>query len=465
MNGLFQELQAEAGTADPVPAGPNAGQSTKGEAANARSGAGQSCNEAYQALKFRVFNRVLELLEVRGVSAETLDADTLREEIARALMAISAADGIALNASERADLMQEVSYEVVGLGPLEPLLRDPSVDDINVNGPLKIYVEREGRLQRAPGRFRDTAHLMNIIQRIVSPIGRRVDEASPYVDARLADGSRVNIVIPPVAIDGPLISIRKSKPHPLRAADYVRSGSLTQEMLVFLSTAIRSRLNMLICGGTGSGKTTLLNMLSGFIPETERLVTIEDAAELQLRQSHVARLETRPANSDGAREVNARDLVRNALRMRPDRIILGEVRGGEAVEMLQAMNTGHDGSMSTIHANSGRDALARIEMLLGFGGLNADPRTLRRYIASSIQVIVQAQRMANGRRRVTTIAELTGIEGDSYTLNELFSFEESPPLSGQGEFVGGGQRPFFAARLATVPALGATHDRVAPQIG
>jgi pilus assembly protein CpaF len=455
MSALFDELGIDAAPAAV----------TAIAAGHDRPSPGLTDNEAYQGLKFRVFNRVLELLELRGISAETLEAETLREEIGRALMAISAADGIALNASERAQLMQEVSYEVVGLGPLEPLLRDASVDDINVNGPLKIYVEREGRLQRAPGRFRDTQHLMNIIQRIVSPIGRRVDEASPYVDARLADGSRVNIVIPPVALDGPLVSIRKTKPHPLRAADYVRNGSLTQDMLVFLSTAIRSRLNMLICGGTGSGKTTLLNMLSGFIPETERLVTIEDAAELQLRQSHVARLETRPANADGAREVSARDLVRNALRMRPDRIILGEVRGGEAVEMLQAMNTGHDGSMSTIHANSGRDALARIEMLLGFGGLNADPRTLRRYIASSIQVIVQAQRMANGRRRVTSIAELVGIEGDSYTLNELFRFAEAPPLSGQGEFEGGGQRPFFAARLATVPAQGATHDRVAPRIG
>jgi len=302
--------------------------------------------------------------------------------------------------------------------------------------------------------------MMTIIQRIVSPIGRRVDESSPYVDARLADGSRVNIVIPPVAIDGPLISIRKVKRHPLRAADYIRNGSLTQEMLGFLSTIIRSRLNTLICGGTGSGKTTLLNMLSGFIPEHERLVTIEDTAELQIRQSHVARLETRPASVDGARAVTARDLMSNALRMRPDRIILGEVRGGEAVEMLQAMNTGHDGSMSTIHANSARDALGRIEMLLGFGGLNADLRSLRRYIAASIQVIVQAQRMANGKRRVTTIAELVGLEGDSYMLNTLYQFEERPPLSGHGEFVGSSQRPFYANRL-TAMADPMIHARVA----
>ena len=417
-------------------------------------------SDTYQQLKFRVFNRVLELLELRGVSAEKLEADTLREEISRALTAITAGDGIALNAAERADLMADVRNEVVGLGPLEPLLSDPTVDDINVNGPFLIYAEREGQLHRVPGRFRDVEHMMTIIQRIVSPIGRRVDESSPYVDARLADGSRVNIVIPPVAIDGPLISIRKVKRHPMRAADYIRSGSLTQDMLGLLSTVIRSRLNTLICGGTGSGKTTLLNMLSGFIPEHERLVTIEDTAELQIRQSHVARLETRPANVDGARAVTARDLMSNALRMRPDRIILGEVRGGEAVEMLQAMNTGHDGSMSTIHANSARDALGRIEMLLGFGGLNADLRSLRRYIAASIQVIVQAQRMANGKRRVTTIAELVGLEGDNYMLNTLYQFEERPPLSGHGEFVHGGQRPFYANRL-TAAADPMIHARVA----
>ena len=418
-----------------------------------------SVSDRYQLLKFRVFNRVLELLEARGVSADTLADDVLTEEIGNALTIITAADGTALNAAERAGLMQEIRYEVAGLGPLEPLLRDPEVDDIIVNGPNLIYVEREGTLHQVSGRFRDAGHMMNIIQRIVSPIGRRVDEASPYVDARLPDGSRVNIVIPPVAIDGPLISIRKAKRNPMRAADYVRANSLTSDMLTFLSTVVRSRLNILICGGTGSGKTTLLNMLSGFIPSNERLVTIEDTAELQIRQTHVARLETRPATTDGARSVTARDLMINALRMRPDRIILGEVRGGEAIEMLQAMNTGHDGSMSTIHANSTRDALSRIELLLGFGGLNADLRSMRRYIASSIQVIVQAQRMANGKRRVTAIAELVGMEGDNYTLNTLYSFEERPPLSGLGEFVGGGQRPFYANRLT--PAVDAlTQGRV-----
>ena len=275
---------------------------------------------------------------------------------------------------------------------------------------------------------------MNIIQRIVSPIGRRVDEATPYVDARLPDGSRVNVVIPPIALDGPMVSIRKFREQAMGGQDYVRLGSMSQEMLGFLAAAVRSRLNILICGGTGSGKTTLLNMLSSYIGEKERLITIEDAAELQLRQSHVVRLETRPPNLDGSREVTARDLVRNALRMRPDRIILGEVRGAEAVEMLQAMSTGHDGSMATMHANTSRDAFGRLEMLLGFGGLTGDPKTLRRYIANSIQIVVQVSRMANGKRRITSVSELTGMEGESYSLNQLFSFEEQPPLSGLGEF-------------------------------
>lgn len=407
--------------------------------------------DRYQTLKFQVFNRVLELLEQRGLSAEDLQGQALRDEITRALSEVAIDEGLALNAGERAQLSQDVQYEITGLGPLEPLLRDPTVDDVIVNGPQRIYVEREGKLSRTNGRFRDAAHMMTIIQRIVSPIGRRVDEATPFVDARLGDGSRVNIVIPPVALDGPMISIRKARAQALRANDFVRTGSMTAEMLGFLGSAIRSRLNVLVCGGTGSGKTTLMNMLSSFIGENERLVTIEDAAELQLRQSHVVRLETRPPSSDGSREVSARDLVRNALRMRPDRIILGEVRGAEAVEMLQAMNTGHDGSMSTIHANTTRDALARLELLLGFGGLNGEPRTLRRYIASSIQLVVQVQRMANGRRRITSIAELTGMEGDSYTLNPLYSFQESPPLSGIGDFVTHSQRPFFGFRLAAAP--------------
>ncbi len=407
-----------------------------------------AATDLYQELKFRLFHRVLEVLETRGLAAEKLDEQALREEIRRALPTAVAGEGVALNASEQAGLIQDVQFEIVGLGPLEPALRDPSVDDIIVNGPFHIFVERRGKLETAPGRFRDAEHMMNIIQRIISPIGRRVDESSPYVDARLDDGSRVNIIIPPVALDGPMISIRKAKLQAMRPADFVQNGSMTREMVNFLATAIRSRLNILVCGGTGSGKTTLMNMLSGFIPDGERLVTIEDAAELKLRPGHVVRLETRPATPEGGKEVNARDLVRNALRMRPDRIILGEVRGGEAVEMLQAMSTGHDGSMSTVHANSAREALGRLELLLGFGGLTSDLRTLRRYIASSIQLVIHVQRLMNGKRRVMSICELTGLEGDAFTLNPLFTFEERPALSGEGEHVAEAIRPFFAPRLS-----------------
>lgn len=409
--------------------------------------------DGYQRTKFAIFNLVLEQLEALGITAETAAASMIREGIEQAITRFAAKEGLALNAAERALLAAEVQNEVVGLGPLEPLLKDPMIDDVIVNGPYRIYVERSGQLSAVPARFRDTAHLMNIIQRIVSPIGRRVDEATPYVDARLPDGSRVNVVIPPIALDGPMVSIRKFRHQAMGPQDYVRLGSMSQEMLGFLSAAVRSRLNILICGGTGSGKTTLLNMLSGYIEEKERLITIEDAAELQLRQSHVVRLETRPPNLDGSREVTARDLVRNALRMRPDRIILGEVRGAEAVEMLQAMSTGHDGSMATMHANSSRDAFGRLEMLLGFGGINGDPKTLRRYIANSIQIVVQVNRMANGKRRITSVSELTGLEGENYSLNQLFAFEEQPPLSGLGEFKTLSARPYFGHRLIGMPDL------------
>jgi pilus assembly protein CpaF len=415
--------------------------------------------DGYQRTKFAIFNLVLEQLEALGITAETAATSMIRDGIEQAITRFAAKEGLALNVAERSLLASEVQNEVVGLGPLEPLLKDPSIDDVIVNGPFRIFVERAGQLSSVPVRFRDTAHLMNIIQRIVSPIGRRVDEATPYVDARLPDGSRVNVVIPPIALDGPMVSIRKFRTQALGAQDYVRLGSISQEMMGFLAAAVRSRLNILICGGTGSGKTTLLNMLSSYIEEKERLITIEDAAELQLRQSHVVRLETRPPNLDGSREITARDLVRNALRMRPDRIILGEVRGAEAVEMLQAMSTGHDGSMATMHANSSRDAFGRLEMLLGFGGLSGDPKTLRRYIANSIQIMVQVNRMANGKRRITSVSELTGLEGENYSLNQLFTFEEQPPLSGLGEFKTLSARPYFGHRLVGMPDLRAAAAR------
>lgn len=403
-------------------------------------------SDFYQGIKFEVFDLVLERLDALE-PADAAEPRIVRETIIEAVNRHATRAGLAFNAAERLQLIEDLQQEVTGLGPLDTLLNDPTIDDIIVNGCRQIYVERRGRLAPAPVRFRDDVHLMNIIQRIVSPIGRRVDEATPYVDARLPDGSRVNVIIPPVALDGPMISIRKFRAQPMTSDDYVHGGSLSTEMMDFLAAAVRSRLNILICGGTGSGKTTLLNMLSGYIGDTERLITIEDTAELQLRQTHVGRLETRSATVDGAREVSARDLMRNALRMRPDRIILGEVRGAEAVEMLQAMSTGHDGSMATMHSNSCRDALARLEMLLGFGGMNGDLRSVRRYVASSIQVIVQVQRMGSGARRVTSISEVTGIEGEVYTLNDLYTFQESPPLSGKGEFRTETSRPFYSARL------------------
>ena len=406
-----------------------------------------SLSDTYQATKFKIFDLVLELLDARNVAADAASSRAIRTIIDEGIQRFAIRDGLALNTTERVWLADDVYHEITGLGPLQPLLHDATIDDIIVNGPRRIYVERGGKLETAPARFRDNAHLMTIIQRIVSPIGRRVDEASPFVDARLADGSRVNVIIPPIALDGPMLSIRKFKPEQITGDDYVRSGGMSAEMLAFLSNAVESRLNVLICGGTGSGKTTLLNMLSGYIGDTERLITIEDAAELRLRQQHVVRLETRPATLDGTREVNARDLVRNALRMRPDRIILGEVRGAEAVEMLQAMSTGHDGSMATVHANTDREALSRIEMLLGFGGLQTDLRTLRRYIANSIQLIVHIQRMTDGRRRLSSVTEVTGLEGDTFTLNPLYRFAPDAPLSGEGVFETLSNRPFHAQRL------------------
>ena len=404
-------------------------------------------SDGYQAVKAQACQQVIDQLEARGSTADTLGSRALREEIEQVIASRSRRGQLALNAAERLLLIEDVEDEVAGLGPLAPLLRDDGIDDIIVNGPGTIYVERAGLLDKVDSRFRDDAHLMNIIQRIVGPIGRRVDEASPYVDARLPDGSRVNIIIPPVALDGPLLSIRKFRMQALSIDDFIARQVLSAEMAAYLGAAVRARLNILICGGTGAGKSTLLNMLSTFISDRERLITIEDAAELQLRQDHVVRLETRPPNVDGSREISARELVRNALRMRPDRIILGEVRGVEVVEMLQAMSTGHDGSMATLHGNTPRDAFARMEMLLGFAGLQNDIRAIRRFIASSVHVVVHIQRLANGSRRITGITEVTGLEGEAYSLNELFAFHEAPALSSMGEFRTLSRRPFFADRL------------------
>ena len=407
----------------------------------------QRMSDAYQQVKAQTCEQVIEQLEARGSTAETLSTEELRSVIEAVINSRSRRGQLALNSAERILLVEDVEDEVAGLGPLAPLFRDPTIDDIIVNGAHNIYVERQGVLERVSTRFRDDAHLMNIVQRIVGPIGRRIDEANPYVDARLPDRSRINIVIPPIALDGPMMSIRKSRAQAFELEDLVERQVLTQDMGEYLVAAVESRLNVLVCGGTGAGKSTFLNVLSGFVGPAERLVTIEDAAELQLRQEHVVRLETRQANQQGSREITARELVRNALRMRPDRIILGEVRGSEAVEMLQAMSTGHDGSMSTIHGNSPRDALSRLELLLSFAGLQHDIRAIRRFISSSINVIVHVQRLGDGSRKVVSIAEVTGIEGDNYSLNEIFKFAEDPPLSGRGSFARQSARPFFAPRM------------------
>lgn len=323
----------------------------------------------------------------------------------------------------RARLLTEIVDEMVGFGPLEPLLRDEDIMDIMVNGPFSVYVERAGKVEFSDVKFMDDAHVRRVIDKIISPLGRRIDEASPMVDARLPDGSRVNAIIPPLTLNGPTITIRKFRADPLRIEDLLRFKSLSQGMALFLAAAVRAKMNVLISGGTGSGKTTMLNILSSFIPNNERIVTIEDAAELRLQQEHVVRLESRPKNIEGKGEVTIRDLVRNSLRMRPDRIIVGECRGGEALDMLQAMNTGHDGSMTTLHANTPRDCLARAETLVMMAGMDLPQRAIREQIAAAIDYVVQTTRLADGSRRVTSVSELQGMEGQTITMQELFRFE------------------------------------------
>jgi len=387
-------------------------------------------SDQYQEMKFRVFEVTLEYLDRRGVTGDTIQHAALLDEIARAISIVLGSRGLALNTPERSQLILDVVNEITGFGPLQPLLDDPGIDDVIVNGPRTIYVERKGELEPVNARFRDMGHLMNVIQRIVAPIGRRIDEANPYVDGRLPDGSRLNVVIPPVALDGPHVSIRKFKAVPFSGEDLVRNGSMTAEGLRYLSGAVRNRRNILISGGTGSGKTTLLNVLSSYVGPKERIVTIEDTAELRLQMAHVVRMETRAATMDGAREITARDLLRNALRMRPDRIILGEVRSHEAIEVLQAMGTGHDGSMATIHANGTSDALERLEMLVGLHGFSSDLRSVRRFIVSAVDIVIQTMRGAGGRRSVSSVVEITGLEGSHYMQREIYRGPEQAERKG-----------------------------------
>jgi pilus assembly protein CpaF len=381
---------------------------------------------------------------------ESLTDERLREEIAQLVDRLLGEGTVLVNDSERASLIRDIQHEMLGLGPLEPLLADPTVSDILVNSHSQVYVERRGKLETTEVRFADDAHLMKIIDKIVSRVGRRIDESSPMVDARLPDGSRVNAIIPPVALDGPVVSIRRFAVVPLKIEDLLAYKTLTPEMASILQGLSKAKVNMLISGGTGSGTTTMLNILSAYIPASERIVTIEDAAELQLQQPHVVRLETRPPNIEGKGEVTQRSLVKNALRMRPDRIILGEVRGAEAVDMLQAMNTGHDGSLATIHANTPRDALSRLENMIGMAGLNLPIKAARQQISSAITALIQIGRLADGKRKVMSIQEITGMEGEIITMQEIFAFRQTgvaPDGSVQGHFSATGVRPKFVDRL------------------
>ena len=402
----------------------------------------------YIELKANVHRKLLNRLNLEALAS--VERSRAEAEIRTLLFELIAEEGMPLSMSERDVILGEVIDEVFGLGPLEPLLRDPTISDILVNTYKQLYVERSGRLERVPTTFQDDKHLMRVIDRIVSGVGRRVDDSSPMVDARLPDGSRVNAIIPPLAVDGPLLSIRRFPAERLKAEDLLPIKSLTRPMLEFLEHSVKNRLNMLISGGTGAGKTTLLNVLSSFIPDRERIVTIEDAAELQLQQEHVGRLETRPPNDERKGAIRQRQLVINSLRMRPDRIVIGEVRGEEALDMLQAMNTGHDGSLTTVHANTPRDALSRIETMISMGAMNLPERAMRQQIASAIQIVVQQTRMSDGTRKVTSISEITGMEGDVITMQEIFCFEKlGLSLDGKviGRFRATGVRPKACERL------------------
>jgi pilus assembly protein CpaF len=402
---------------------------------------------AQTALKVRLHEKLLGILNLSVL--DRISREELRREISPVLRELLAEDGIALNSQEVAKLVEEVLDEVLGLGPLEPLLKDVTISDILVNTHRLVYVERFGKLEKTAARFKDDRHLTRVIQKIVSGIGRRVDESQPWVDARLPDGSRVNALVPPCAVDGPLLSIRKFAKTPYTIERLIENGTITPKIATLLDLIVRSRLNVVISGGTGSGKTTLLNALSSFISNKERILTIEDTAELQLQQEHIGRLETRSANIEGQGEISQRDLLRNALRMRPDRIILGEVRGAEVLDMLQAMNTGHDGSMTTVHANSPRDSLTRLEHMVGMTGLEIPIKALRSQIASALNVIIQIQRLSDGRRRVVSIQEIVGTEADIVTMQEVFRFERRGIDHDGivlGEHVATGVRPKFAKR-------------------
>lgn len=408
----------------------------------------QSKADEFDLIKRRIHNKLVDKLDLSRVG--DMQGDQLRREIRMVVEHLCDQESTLLNRTERDRIIDEVLDETFGLGPLELLLKDSTISDIMINGPKDIFVERNGQLVKTAVEFRDNTHLMQIIDRIVSKVGRRVDETSPMVDARLEDGSRVNAIIPPLALDGASVSIRRFGSNPLKLEDLLDYKALTPEMVMLLEGCIKARLNMIICGGTGSGKTTLLNTLSSFIPNDQRIITIEDAAELQLQQDHVVRLETRPANIEGNGAVSATDLVKNALRMRPERVIIGECRGGETLDMLQAMNTGHDGSLTTIHANNPRDGVARLETMVMMAGYDLPIKAIRQQISSAVNLIIQANRLQGGPRRVTHITEINGMEGETVVMQDIYRFHQdgiSEDGKAHGHFECTGVRPSFMHRL------------------
>ncbi|WP_374285094.1 CpaF family protein [Novosphingobium sp.] len=430
------------------------GPETTGESAGANgavvaAGGAETSDDRKLRLKVSIHRNLLDKINLAAL--EQMTREQIHRDIAEIVGELLQSLSEPLNARERTELVDEVMDELLGLGPLEPLLKDETITDVLVNGANSVFVERRGLLEKVSTRFQDDRHLLRIIQKIVSAVGRRIDESSPYVDARLADGSRVNAIIPPLAIDGPMLSIRKFAKKWISVDRLIELGSLPEQMAEVLKGIVGSRRNVLISGGTGSGKTTLLNAMSSFINHRERIITIEDSAELQLMQEHIVRLETRPANIEGRGEVSQRDLVKNALRMRPDRIIVGEVRSGEAFDMLQAMNTGHDGSMTTVHANTPRDALSRVEQMIGMSGVDISPRAARNQIASAINIVIQIERLVDGHRRIVSLSEITGMEGETITMQEIFRFRatgRSAEGKVLGQFEATGIRPKFLAETA-----------------
>jgi len=437
---LFQKRDPTRGTTALVDVPPGA---------NGRLAPQPTGREAYFELKTRIHRQLIERLDLTKLDLLPLDA--VQQQIRRIVEDMLVADDTPLSRQERERLVIEVEHETFGLGPLEPLMQDTTISDILVNGPKTVYVERRGKLERTHVIFRDNNHLLQVIERIVSGIGRRIDESSPMVDARLPDGSRINAIIPPLALDGPVLSIRRFAADPYRMNDLVEFGTLTPALAEILRAVVKARLNVLVSGGTGTGKTTLLNVLSNAIPETERIVTIEDSAELQLQQDHVVRLETRPPNIEGQGVVAQRDLLRNALRMRPDRIVVGEVRGPEVLDMLQAMNTGHDGSLCTVHANSARDALSRLETMILMSGIALPVRAMRDYIAAALDLIIHLGRLSDGTRKILRVTEVVGMEEDVVTTQDIFVFDQEG-IDPDGRVMGfhraTGVRPRFSDRLA-----------------